>query len=157
MSITVIAVVVSMAVGLSTIIANASKGYLQFKKWRKEKLSKLGNSFSGNWDNQGQIIKNRPTHYVDIEGRGNGKKFEGWFNVRNSHDENSWEMFLIRGKRLFKKVKCQIVKIKDGEEVVVAEGILEKDPIGLRWILGNAVTDQFPKEAVLRRGLPKIA
>ena len=142
--------------GLLTILVNFRKGFLNFKKWRMSRLEKWSRYFGGNWDNQGQI-RNRPSHYIDLEGWGGGNEFEGRFNVRNSGDENSWEMFKICGRRSIKKINCKIFKMDDYGETLVANGILKKNKNGLQWILGESSTDQFPKEALLKRGLPKIA
>ncbi|HEV8285724.1 MAG TPA: hypothetical protein VGQ09_15525 [Chitinophagaceae bacterium] len=137
------------------IIATLRKTFLLSKKWRNDRSAKWSRFFGGNWDNQGQI-KNRPSHYIDLEGWGGANQFEGRFNVRNSEDENSWEMFKICGKRRIKKLNCKIFRIHEDGEILIANGILKKTQNGLQWILGESSTDQFPKEALLRRGFPKI-
>lgn len=156
MSLPLIISLVALITSLLGNIEKLAKWYLNFKGWRKKKTENWGKLFGGNWNNQGQI-KNRPTHYIDMDGGGNGKTFEGQFNVRKSDDENGWEMFKISGKRSFKTLKCKIFRIVDGAEVLVASGILKMDVTGLCWILEESIANQFPKEALLRRGLPKIA
>ena len=138
------------------VIGDIFKFGNDFAKWRKEKLSKLGILYRGNWNNQGQI-KNRPTHYIDMDGCYSGNGFEGMFNVCKSEDENSWEMFTIKGKRRFNIMKCKIYQIVEDEEILLATGIFKKHPKGLCWILKESATNQIPQDALLRKGLPKIA
>lgn len=137
------------------VVGETIKIVNEFGKWRKEALSKRGGLYGGNWNNQGQI-KNRPTHYIDMDGCYSRNKLIGQFNVCKSDDQNSWEILTIKGKRRFSILKCNVYRIVDEEEILLATGILKKDPKGIRWILKESDTDQFPQEAVLRRGLPKI-
>jgi len=147
-----IASIASILVIISTLI----KGYRSIRKGRKERLDKLRRLYSGNWNNQGQI-KNKPSHYIDLDEWGNGNQFVGRFNVRKGDDEHSWEMFDISCKRRFQKLKCEIFKMEDENKIVIALGTLKKSKNSLHWILKESVTDQFPAEALLRRGLPKVA
>jgi hypothetical protein len=130
--------------------------YIFIKKGWKAHVDKRNHFYSGNWNNQGQVT-NVPSHYVDIDAGASGNKLNGNFNVRNGNDENSWEMFRVSGKRYFGKLNCKITKMVNGEEKIMATGILKKRKALLAWKLAKSETDQFPKEALLRRGLPNIA
>jgi len=140
---------------LFAIIGSLYGAYLVIKnKWRNY-VNKRNYFYGGNWNNQGQI-KNVPSHYVDIDARASTNKFNGNFNVRKGNDENTWEMFKVSGKRYLGKLKCIILKVINGEEKVVATGVLTKKGAILKWTLIKSDSDQFPKETLLRKGLPKI-
>lgn len=156
MNLPLIVSIVAIAVGSITIINSLSKWHSNIQKRKKTRLEKLAAYFGGNWNNQGQKI-NRPSHYIDFDGWGDANKLNGDFNVRNSDDENSWEMFRLSSTRRYKAFQCQIFRIKDGVKTLVAQGLLRKHPDGLHWTLREGSTNQFPKEALLKRGLPKIA
>jgi hypothetical protein len=140
---------------LFAIIGGIYGAYLVVEKKWTNHVKRRNRFYSGNWNNQGQIT-NVPSHYVDIDAGANGNKFNGNFNVRKGDDENSWEMFTIRGKRYIGKLKCKIFKVINGNETIMATGILKKSETLLKWKLLESETDQFPKEALLRKGLPKI-
>ena len=138
------------------VIGGLVAAYLFIKKAWVGHITKRNLFYNGNWNNQGQIT-NVPSHYVDLDAGASGNKFTGRFNVRKGDDENSWEMFKVNGKRHFGKLKCKILKVINGQEKVVATGFLKKRDAILRWKLIASESDQFPNEAMLRKGLPKIA
>jgi len=138
------------------VIGGLVTAYIFIKKSWKTHVDKRNHFYSGNWNNQGQIT-NVPSHYVDIDAGASKNKLTGYFNVRKGDDENSWELFKMSGKRHFGKLKCKILKVVNGEEKVMAKGFLKKRDATLKWRLISSESDQFPKEALLRRGLPKIA
>lgn len=138
------------------VIGSLVAAYLFIKKGLKSHINKRNIHFNGNWNNQGQIT-NVPSHYVDMDAGASGNNFTGRFNVRKGEDENSWEMFSISGKRYFGKLRCKIIKVINGEEKIMATGFLKKNKTCLQWNLIESKTTQFPKEVLLRKGLPKIA
>jgi len=142
--------------GCFTVIAGLVGGFLFIKKRWTARVDKRNRFYSGNWNNQGQIT-NVPSHYVDVDAGATKNKFNGYFNVRKGDDEQSWELFKMCGKRHFGKLKCKILKVVNGEEKVMAKGLLKRKDATLKWRLISSKSDQFPKEALLRKGLPKIA
>ena len=63
----------------------------------------------------------------------------------------------MSGKRHFGKLKCKILRVINVEKKVMARGFLKKRDTTLKWRLISSESDQFQKEALLRKGLPKIA
>jgi hypothetical protein len=143
-------------VSLFGIIGSLVATYLFLKKRRVAHLHRRNGLFAGNWNNQGQISK-VPSHYVDIDAGINKNRFEGRFNVRKGDDERSWQLFGITGKWHFGKFKCKIQKVINGEPIVIATGLIQFKGAILTWKLLDGKFDQFPINALLRRGLPTIA
>ena len=100
------------------VIGSLVAAFIFVKKEWKSYVVKRNRFYSGNWNNQGQIT-NVPSHYVDIDAGASGNKFNGNFNVRRGDDENSWEMFTVRGKRYPGKLKCKILKVINGKEKIM--------------------------------------
>jgi hypothetical protein len=147
--------IIGLIVGLFAIVTGLVAAYSFLRKKRVAHICKRNGFFEGNWNNQGQIIKT-PSHYVDIDAGINKNLLNGYFNVRNAADPNSWQLWSLTGKWHFGKFKCKIQKIIEGKNVVMAEGFLEKKGALLTWNLLATEIDQFPIKALLRRGLPSI-
>jgi hypothetical protein len=141
--------------GVFGTVVTIRKANITLKKWRQKRTDRRAAIFRGNWDNMAQRIL-PPTHFLDLETSTYGKKVEGKFNVCRSDDENSWEMYTMLGSRQGRILRCKLYKNFGAGKILVAIGVLEKKDIGILWKLKEAFSNEFPVQAVLQRGFPKV-
>lgn len=150
--------IVLFVVAVFAVIGGFYKAYIEFDKKKKALRKKRDGFFTGNWSNEGQIIKNRPTHYVDLSLACAERKLQGSFNIRKSDDPDGWVKVSLTGKRHSYSSKCDVTYLVNEEVVNSAKILLTKNKEGkLEWKLVEGKPDFFPSAVVLCRSLPVVA
>jgi len=145
-------------VALIAIITGISKGFIFFRKKWIASRSKRDKFFTGSWSNEGNIIKNKPTHFVDLTIYCGKRKLLGSFNIRKSDDTDGWVKVSMNGSRRSYSAKCAVIFIINEDVIKSGKVKLNKNKDQkLEWKLIKGDSDFFPETVLLYRSLPVIA
>jgi len=149
--------IVEVIVAVFAIIGGLYAAYILMIKKLKSRRDTKDNSFSGYWSNEGNVINNLPSHYLDLHLYCSKRKIIGTFNIRTREDTNGWHKADISGNRRYSSALCKVTFSKDGNDIIEDKVKLEIiNGKELKWSILVVHSGNFPSGIKLNRSLPVL-